>query len=381
MFPDVEIKAIQDDATLMGSPDVVFDTLDDEGCAVSKGALSVLIEQLEARGLAMAEDKFECVGTTADACIGKPDWLKEPTVFTSENGDFVVNARGIYICNNPIGEAEFVQAFLGEKFKGICSAIEKSSSALRPSSSHAEYLAFYYSYQTRFDYWFATNNTRYTYPLALKIDSFLRSTLCNLSGVNLFDAPPEGAPCVNLTSERVVLKCRNGGLGFRPYESRYLLLNSLNNTMPQAIDRVDESGSTRKGLWNSLKSILGQGSFDPLNKATCWEYFHHSGSSFGVDHLELIELVQARYANCLAALGLGFPDKENVLMASTSCFGFGFKKLHKSIQDMLRELDYKGVLLSMQELAGDDQRRLSFMSSHHNTFANAFPLALAPDAF
>jgi len=60
-------------------------------------------------------------------------------------------------------------------------------------------------------------------------------------------------------------------------------------------------------------------------------------------------------------------------MASTSCFGFGFKKLHKSIQDMLRELDYKGVLLSMQELAGDDQRRLSFMSSHNNKFANAFP--------
>ena len=111
------------------------------------------------------------------------------------------------------------------------------------------------------------------------------------------------------------------------------------------------------------------------------EYFHHSGSSFGVDHLELIELVQARYANCLAALGLGFPDKENVLMDSASCFGFGFKKLHKSIQDMLRELDYKGVLLSMQELAGDDQRRLSFMSLHNNKFANAFPLVLAPDAF
>jgi hypothetical protein len=79
MFPDVEIKAIQDDITLMGSPDVVFDTLDDEGCVVSKGALSVLVDELRARGLAMAEDKFECVGTTVDACVGKPSWLKEPT--------------------------------------------------------------------------------------------------------------------------------------------------------------------------------------------------------------------------------------------------------------------------------------------------------------
>jgi hypothetical protein len=68
-------------------------------------------------------------------------------------------------------------------------------------------------------------------------------------------------------------------------------------------------------------------------------------------------------------------------VGSSSCFGFGFKKLHKFIQDMLRELDYKGVLLSIQELAGDDQRRLSFMSSHNKKCANAFPLALAPDAF
>jgi hypothetical protein len=269
MFPDVEIKAIQDDTTLMGSPDVVFDTLDDEGCVVSKGALSVLIEQLEARGLAMAEDEFECVGTTAAACTGKPDWLKEPTVFTSENGDFVVNARGIYICNNPIGEVEFVQAFLGEKFKGIRSAIENSSLALRPSSSHAEFLAFYYSYQTRFDYWFATNSIALTTPLALNVDSFLRDTLSNLAGFNIFEAPPVGSPCINLTSERIVLKCKNGGLGFRPYERRYLLLNSLNNTMPQAIDRVDEFGEIHKGLWNSLSSILGQGSFDHSYKAVC----------------------------------------------------------------------------------------------------------------
>ena len=34
----------------------------------------------------------------------------------------------------------------------------------------------------------------------------------------------------------------------------------------------------------------------------------------------------------------------------------------------------------MQEsLAGDDQRRVAFLSSHDNKFANAFPLALAPD--
>jgi hypothetical protein len=38
------------------------------------------------------------------------------------------------------------------------------------------------------------------------------------------------------------------------------------------------------------------------------------------------------------------------------------------------------VLLSVENLlAGDDQRRHAFLSSHENKFANAFPLAFASD--
>ena len=85
-FPSVEVKAIQDDVTIMGSPEDVFDVVDDQGSVVSKGALTVLIEQLEARGLSMAEDKFECAGSTVDACAGKPCWLKESTAFTVGDG-------------------------------------------------------------------------------------------------------------------------------------------------------------------------------------------------------------------------------------------------------------------------------------------------------
>jgi hypothetical protein len=149
--------------------------------------------------------------------------------------------------------------------------------------------------------------------------------------------------------------------------------------MPQAINHIDESGNSLPGLWNSLASILGRGSFDHSNRATCWSYFHGSGSSFGSDHFSLIELVKGRYACCHSALNVDVPEQEHILSAPTSGFGIGVKKLHKALQDLLRELDYMGVLLSMQELlAGDDQRRLTFLSSHDNKFANAFPLAFAP---
>jgi hypothetical protein len=137
--------------------------------------------------------------------------------------------------------------------------------------------------------------------------------------------------------------------------------------MPQAIDRIDEFGNSLPGLWNSLASILGQRSFDHSNRATCWSHFHGLGSSFGSDHFSLIELVKSRYVCCHSALNVDVSEQENIFSAPTSGFGIGVKKLHKTLQDLLRDLDYKGVLLSMQELlAGDDQRRLKFLSSHDN---------------
>ena len=104
---------------------------------------------------------------------------------------FYINTRGKDICNDSIGEPQFVQAFLGGKFKAIRSAIEQSS-ALTPSSSHAEFLAFYYSYQSRFDYWFATNSASVMSPLALEIDGFLKRILCNAAGFDIFEVPPVG---------------------------------------------------------------------------------------------------------------------------------------------------------------------------------------------
>ena len=40
-FPNVDIKAIQDDITIFGDPDDLFDETDDEGQVIKMGALSV----------------------------------------------------------------------------------------------------------------------------------------------------------------------------------------------------------------------------------------------------------------------------------------------------------------------------------------------------
>ena len=58
------------------------------------GALSLLIQELKARGLDCNKIKFACAGTTPDACARKPSWLKEPTTLEATDGS-IIHARGI----------------------------------------------------------------------------------------------------------------------------------------------------------------------------------------------------------------------------------------------------------------------------------------------
>jgi hypothetical protein len=326
-FPNVDIKAIQDDITLCGDPKDIFDEKDSGGVVIRLGALSQLIVELEKRGLTVNRNKCAVLGTTPDACMDKPAWLKEPTSFTSTDGT-ITNARGIDVCNNPIGEEPFVRAYLTEKFESICRAIEKCSTRLSPSSSHADYLAFYYSYQERAVYWLATNNLTYMDHFAKAMDEFLRKLLGKIVGSDIFTTPL-GEPLSDFTAHRASLKAKNGGLGFRPCEQRYLLLNALNNTLPQAIDRADEKGVITKGLWASLSSVLGVNSFDDANKSNCWDAFHASNLSFATDHLELISRIKEGFAEVHATLAVDVPTDHEIFSVSNSSFGYGIKKLHK----------------------------------------------------
>ena len=205
--------------------------------------------------------------------------------------------------------------------------------------------------------------------------------MCNIAGTDIFAAPAPGTPIPEFVTERIGLKTKAGGLGFRRLSQRYLLLNSLCNTLPQAIDRKDEKGINHPGLWNSLSDILCKGSFDAANKEHCWSTFHISGLSLARGHLTQISQVKERWTSCLYSAGFVADEEEDpVFSVPDAAFGFGLRKLHKTMQDKLRGFDARYVdLLAEQELRGDDQRRLAFKAASDDMFANAFPLALAPD--
>ena len=131
-----------------------------------------------------------------------------------------------------------------------------------------------------------------------------------------------------------------------------------------------------------LSSVLGVGSFDNAINDQCLTAFHASNLSFASDHQSLICLVKNRHFESHTTLAFE-PPEGGIFAASDSCFGYGIKKLHKAIQDKLRDLDYQIVQSLAYSMSGDDQRRIAFCSTHNNApgnvFANSFPLTLAPD--
>ena len=118
--------------------------------------MEFLEKRLNLQGLTVNKGKCAVLGTTPDACKDKPDWLTEPTTIMDKDCS-LVHARGIEVCKNSIGEELYVRTHLAKKFNDIRSAIIKSNDALVSSSSHANFLAFLYSYQSRCDYWLSTN--------------------------------------------------------------------------------------------------------------------------------------------------------------------------------------------------------------------------------
>ena len=126
------------------------------------------------------------------------------------------------------------------------------------------------------------------------------------------------------------------------------------------------------GLWNSLGSIIGAGTFDFANSSTCWSVFHASGLSFGADHANQVAQAKIRYASCLARLERD-PDPDCALSSEPCAFGFGVQKLQKSIQSTLKQLACDILIKDANSLPQDDHRASTFLASINNPYANSFP--------
>ena len=373
-FPGVEIKCIHDDISILGPASICFDT---EG---REGALTYLTQRLEGRGLTINEDKYQFLATSDEARARIPErYAKyQPCInITDPVTGLETKAYGIEVCNVPIGDPQFVAGRLQTKFEQKCSAIKKSSDALTSVDRHAAFQALQFSYQARFDYWFSTLPLNLTRPYDSLIQACLDGILGGICGTDPFSAPA-GCLDAGFVSDRIFLKCRHGGLGIRPMAGRASLLNGLNCSLPQMIDRVGEDDEVTQGLWNSLSSIIGAGSFDEANITTCWATFHASGSIFASDHLKEIGSLKTRYRRTLEALGED-PSPDSIFSAPDTGFGGGSQKLHKKLMDELRGNEARLLRQRAEAMPRDDPRAEAFLCGWQCPFANRFPLTISPE--
>ena len=112
---------------------------------------------------------------------------------------------------------------------------------------------------------------------AKSVDQALRRCYGLCLGVDPLDPDghSEGQDDPSFVRDLFSLKVAQGGGGFRPTARRAQFLNTLNTVAPQLI-----ATEHTRGLWASLSSVFGDGSFDDANSATRWTRFHASGSRY-----------------------------------------------------------------------------------------------------
>jgi hypothetical protein len=335
---------------------------------------------MQHRGLTINEDKYQLLATSDEAremIPGEYASRQSFIVTIDPVKEHETKAYSIEICNVPIGDAPFVASCLQTKFQQKCNEIKKSSNALSSADRHASFQALLFSFQARFDYWYSAIPQDITRLHDGPIQACLNGILKDICGYDPLSPPADGT-YPNFVGDRIALKCKNGGLGIRPMTGRASLLNALNCSLPQMIDQVGVNGDVTPGLWDSLSSVLGAGSFDHLNKATCWQAFHTSGSIFASGHLNEIATVKTRYASTLDALGEQ-PPQVSIFNTPDACFGYDTRKLHKKLMDELRSNEARLLKKRAEEMPRDDPRAEAFLNTWKCPFANRFPLAISSE--
>jgi hypothetical protein len=79
-------------------------------------------------------------------------------------------------------------------------------------------------------------------------DAIFKKICEEVASAPLFTPLADGSAFPSLTGERVKLGRGESGLGFRPLGERFLFLNALNTTMPQALNCTDKNDITAPGL-------------------------------------------------------------------------------------------------------------------------------------
>ena len=436
-FPDVRVKAIQDDVNVCGDPPQVWEAVD------------FLVEDLRKAGLKANLKKCKCFVSSPEALANKPAWLQrtweardsevrqkidvgtaavsssKKDIKTAEAaGDSIQQASaaenfakaeldlaalrasvpedgkafGYVLCGSALGDAAFEDIFLESAQLRLCGTIDAASAEaaaeaaeskplnaealidritklLAATDSQTAYCVLHYSLQNRVDYLLATHLPSKTRKLAAAVDEALRRAYTLCFGGDFLDPAGEGGHQTDpaFVSDLFRLKLAKGGVGLRRTVDRAPYLNTIHNLAPQLIGRSEEEG----GLWPSLASVFGAKSFHEGNEANRWKHFYSTGCPYAKELRSEWLRLQGLHQTALSAAQNADTSQSPDPILSASPEGFGANvpsKLHKKVFDTLAQAHADAIDRRAKLLPRDDQRRMVRLAAGGSKFANSLLL-------
>ena len=284
----------------------------------------------------------------------------------------ISRAYGVWTCGAAIGSDLYVSKKLKELEDKLCGTsttegtLVKTAKALADVDPHVAFTATNSSQQSRVDYVMSVHHPDETRSIAKRIDETLRKCYALSLGIDALDpnghSPNQADP--SFVHDLFTAKTRHGGAGYRPTEVRAQFLNTFNKVAPQFL-KTEHT----QGLWPSLESVLGAGSFNEENIGERWTAFYASDSRYATGlKSEWIRLQKIRN-DAVADLGLtDIPD--SILNDDAKSFGHGQVKMHKTIFDELSIFKSKLLTRRAKDLPRDDPRRMAYLASANDKCSN-----------
>ena len=350
-FPNVEVRAYQDNITLIGSIKDIFDG--------DRNAYQSILEGIHSIGFRTNPDMFTIYSNDLETDLDLiPNHFSRPCV----NDQFF----GVQICGSPIGHPLFRKQKIQEYASDIINTIETTNNKISEVSKHAALIATNLSFQNRFDYISDINLPSETIDARASIDLSLKHLYNHNLGCKIFDID-NTSPDPTFTSDRVQLRLSDGGIGYRPLQDRFNFINMMNRIIPNIPDIIEDNEVIHKGTWSSLVSVTG----NTFNETTRWQTFFENVPLHANELIGEWEKIKRTKLSLTQNINDTVRTDYVDIDCDVNLFGKNINKLSKKVSDILNKLRVESLNERASRLHRDDPRKIAYLNVKDDEFATS----------
>jgi len=327
-------KFDMDDGYVIGPPDAVFP-------AVARFAL-----QVRAVGLELQISKCECYSPACDLLNHplRPQEMHLGSFRPNPGQDGI--GHGIPIAGVPVGNEEYIAAYLGRKANQMLSKIETVVTKLRDLHTQSLYTTTLYCLNPMFQYW-----TQHCYPEdvanhARVVDHAVLAATTMCIGRAILDD--------DLALRRLRLPPRKFGGGIRTLVDTMpaAFAGTLCRVAPFFANRRDDDWNEVLGFLPALSLLLPAEPFTDAGVGQPFQRLLESGSRLGLS-------LAAAWHSMQQEVGA---DSEGPLQQPVANAGHGTTKLQKALTDQREKVRFQQLDAEIRQLPPGDVRRMTWLS-------------------